>query len=81
LGSTSAKLLVAISNHVFYNKALFMTITLNPELDRLVREKLVSGRYESIEEVLTAALRALNAEEEAVAAIAEGIDDIESGRF
>jgi putative addiction module CopG family antidote len=54
---------------------------LNPELDRLVREKLVSGRYESIEEVLTAALRALNAEEEAVAAIAEGIDDIESGRF
>jgi putative addiction module CopG family antidote len=72
---------VAISNHVFYNKELFMTITLNPELDRLVREKLVSGRYESIEEVLTAALRALNAEEEAVAAIAEGIDDIESGRF
>jgi putative addiction module CopG family antidote len=58
-----------------------MTITLNPELDRLIREKLVSGRFGSIEEVLTAALRALNVEEETVDAIAEGIDDIESGGF
>jgi putative addiction module CopG family antidote len=58
-----------------------MTITLNPELDRLVREKLVSGQYGSVEDVLTAAMRALNAEEESIAAIAEGFEDIEAGRF
>jgi putative addiction module CopG family antidote len=57
-----------------------MTITLNAELDRRVQEKLASGRYESAEHVLVAALRALDQEEETLAAIAEGYEDVFSGR-
>jgi putative addiction module CopG family antidote len=57
-----------------------MAITLTPELDRWVHRKLAEGSYESVEEVLIAALRALDEEEATLAAIAEGIDDIEAGR-
>lgn len=58
-----------------------MTITLTPELNRLIREKLLSGQYESVEEVLTAAMRALEIEDRSVAAIQDGIDDIDAGRY
>jgi antitoxin ParD1/3/4 len=58
-----------------------MTITLTPELDRLVHDKLATGLYGSVEDVLTAALRALGNEEESMAAIAEGFEDIETGRY
>lgn len=59
-----------------------MTISLTPELDRVLSEKLASGRYGSVEELLTAAFRALGGEEEeAIAAIAEGNADFEAGRY
>ena len=37
-------------------KGTKMAITLNPELDRRVQEKLATGLYESVEHVLSAAL-------------------------
>jgi len=58
-----------------------MTISLTPELDRLLNEKLASGQYGSVEEVLTAAFRALNEEEQTIAAIAEGHEDFLAGRY
>jgi putative addiction module CopG family antidote len=58
-----------------------MAITLNPELDRRVQEKLATGNYESVDHVLSAALRALDHEEQTIAAIAEGYEDIQAGRF
>jgi predicted transcriptional regulator len=57
-----------------------MAITLNPELDRRVQEKLATGLYTSAEQVLAAALQALDHEEQTVAAITEGYEDIETGR-
>ena len=58
-----------------------MRISLTPELDRLVQEKLALGTYRSEEEVLQAALEALDAHERSVAAIAEGYADFQAGRF
>jgi putative addiction module CopG family antidote len=58
-----------------------MTISLTPELDRVLKEKLASGRYASVEDVLTAAFRALNEEEETIAAVMEGNADFEAGRY
>jgi putative addiction module CopG family antidote len=58
-----------------------MTISLTPELDRVLKEKLASGRYGSVEEVLAAAFRALNEEEETIAAVLEGNADFEAGRY
>ena len=58
-----------------------MTITLNAELDRLIQEKLATGLYKSVDHVLSAALRALDEEEETIAAINEGNADFEAGRY
>jgi putative addiction module CopG family antidote len=58
-----------------------MTISLSPALDRLLNEKLASGRYGSVEEVLAAAFRALNEDEETIAAISEGHEDFLAGRY
>ncbi len=58
-----------------------MAIALTPELERLVEEKLSSGKYESQEDVLRAALQALDEHEEIVAGIQEGYDDLQAGRF
>jgi putative addiction module CopG family antidote len=58
-----------------------MTISLSPELNRVLNEKLASGRYGSVEELLTAAFRALDEEEDTLAAIAEGNADFEAGRY
>jgi putative addiction module CopG family antidote len=58
-----------------------MTISLTPELDRVLKEKLASGRYGSIEEVLAAAFRALDDEDETIAAVLEGNADYEAGRY
>ena len=57
-----------------------MGISLTPELDDMVHQKLASGRYSSVEDVLTAALRALNEEEETIAAVTEGYEDVLAGR-
>jgi putative addiction module CopG family antidote len=58
-----------------------MAITLNPELDRRVQEKLATGLYQSVDHVLSAALKALDDEEQTLAAIAEGYEDVKAGRF
>jgi putative addiction module CopG family antidote len=57
-----------------------MTITLTPQLDQLISSKLATGRYKSVEHVLTEAMRALNEEEETLSAIAEGYEDFLAGR-
>lgn len=58
-----------------------MTISLTPELDRFLNESLSSGLYGSVEDVLTAAFRALRKEEESLAAIVEAHGDFLAGRF
>jgi putative addiction module CopG family antidote len=58
-----------------------MSISLTPDLHRLVQEKLAAGSYGSEEEVLQAALQALDAQEQTLAAIAEGYADFEAGRI
>lgn len=58
-----------------------MSITLNPELDRRVREKLATGLYESVDQLLFAALRALEEQERTIEAIAEGYEDFQAGRY
>ncbi|MEX2172484.1 MAG: type II toxin-antitoxin system ParD family antitoxin [Pirellulales bacterium] len=57
-----------------------MTITITPEMSRQIEAKLASGTYESREEVLRAALEALDEQEETCAAIAEGYEDALAGR-
>jgi antitoxin ParD1/3/4 len=65
-----------------------MSISLSPEIERLIEEKVESGEYDSADEVVRDALRALSAAEqdhanrlEALRAkIQEGIDDLENGR-
>ena len=58
-----------------------MSITLNTEVDRRVQEKLATGRYQSVDQVLLAALHALDEEEETIAAVIEGNEDFMAGRF
>lgn len=58
-----------------------MTITLTPEMSRQIEAKLASGIYRTEEEVLHAALDALNEQEETCAAIAEGYEDALAGRY
>ncbi len=50
-----------------------MAFALTDELNQYVQEKLASGEYSSEEEVLWAAIRALQARDEEVAAIEEGL--------
>ena len=56
-----------------------MRLTIAPDVDALVHAKLATGKYDSDEAVLRAALEALNREEHA-ARISEGHADIEAGR-
>jgi putative addiction module CopG family antidote len=58
-----------------------MQISLTPELDQLVQQRIATGAYRSQEEVLQAALLALEAEEQTLAAIMEGHADYEQGRY
>jgi predicted transcriptional regulator len=57
-----------------------MTITLNSDNQRRVQEKLAGGLYQSVDDLLSAALRALDEEEQTIAAIAEGYEDFRAGR-
>ena len=57
-----------------------MAVQLTPELSATVQGFLASGRYKSDEEVLRKALAALQYKEN-VAAIQEGVDDMEAGRY
>ena len=58
-----------------------MSISLTPELERLVQVKLALGVYRTEEEVLQAAFQALDAQEQSVAAIAESYSDFQAGRY
>jgi putative addiction module CopG family antidote len=58
-----------------------MTVELSEDLGRWVHEKIASGLYESVDQVLSAARRALDAEEETIAAVTEGYEDFKAGRF
>jgi putative addiction module CopG family antidote len=58
-----------------------MTITLNAELDRRVREKLASGLYQSVDDVLCAAMRALDDDEQTIAEVKESYEDYKAGRY
>jgi Arc/MetJ-type ribon-helix-helix transcriptional regulator len=58
-----------------------MDLPLSSQLDRLIQPWLASGAYGSQEEVLVAALRALDVHDQTLAAIAEGYADVEAGRY
>ncbi|MGH9942444.1 MAG: type II toxin-antitoxin system ParD family antitoxin [Pyrinomonadaceae bacterium] len=62
-----------------------MTITLTNELEELMKEKVKSGSYKSVDEVINAGLRLLKAREEGMDAlrreIMRGAEDIRQGRF
>jgi putative addiction module CopG family antidote len=58
-----------------------MTISLTPELDQFLKQKLASGQYASVADVLKAAFRALDEEEKTIAAVMEGNSDFEAGRY
>jgi len=51
-----------------------------PDLEEQVKQRLASGEYASGDDVLRVALNALRRQEEEVAAIQQGIDDLEAGR-
>jgi antitoxin ParD1/3/4 len=65
-----------------------MPLSLSPELERRIAEKIESGEYESAEDVVSNALRALSREDEEYASrlealrgeIQKGIDDLDNGR-
>ena len=65
-----------------------MPISLSADLERLIEEKVESGAYDSVDEVVRRAMHLLFEDERAHAdgsealrqKIQEGIDDLESGR-
>jgi antitoxin ParD1/3/4 len=65
-----------------------MSLALQPETERLIQETLESGNYDSADEVVLDALRALSQEDEQYAVRLEalrgeiqiGIDDLDNGR-
>jgi Arc/MetJ-type ribon-helix-helix transcriptional regulator len=52
-----------------------------PDIDQLAKKQMASGRYASEDEMLRAAMTALQRRNEEIAAIAAGIDDYEAGRY
>ena len=66
-----------------------MNVSLTPELENIVDEKVKSGHYKSASEVLREGLRLLQQRDEMREAklnalraeIQKGIDDLEAGRF
>jgi putative addiction module CopG family antidote len=57
-----------------------MSYQFPPELDQLVKRQLARGEYDSEDAVLIAAMRSLEQQQEDLAAIREGIKDMEAGR-
>ena len=57
-----------------------MSYAFPPEIDRLMRERLASGLYGSEDEVLLDAMQALTERDATVAAVLEGVADMEAGR-
>jgi antitoxin ParD1/3/4 len=66
-----------------------MNVSLTPELERIVEQKVDSGQYNSASEVVRAGLRLLQQRDEMHEAklnalraeIQKGIDDLEAGRY
>jgi Arc/MetJ-type ribon-helix-helix transcriptional regulator len=58
-----------------------MSYSLPPEIDSLIQQKLATGSYPSEEAVLRAALSALDDHEETVAAVSQGYEDLQAGRY
>lgn len=52
-----------------------------PDLKELVNQQLATGQYGSEDDVLRDALKALKWRSAETAAIAEGIEDMEAGRY
>ena len=52
-----------------------------PEVEKLVKKQMTTGNYNSEDELLLDALRTLDQRNEDLAAIQEGIDDMEAGRM
>ena len=50
-----------------------------PDVDKLVKERLASGKYASEDDVLREALQALSEEEEDLAAVQQAIAELEAG--
>lgn len=65
-----------------------MSISLSPELERQITERVASGEYDSADEVVRHAMQLLSQRDEQEASnlavlrakIQEGIDDLENGR-
>src|SRR5262245_6288247 len=63
-----------------------MNISLTPEFERLVQEKVTSGLYQTASEVICEALQLLQERDDAWAnaqreAIAEGVAQLETGQY
>jgi putative addiction module CopG family antidote len=56
-----------------------MTHEFPPEVDEMIRKQLDTGNYESQDDVLLAALRSLEGEQEDWAAVSEALDSLERG--
>ena len=52
-----------------------------PDLEDEIKQRMKTGQYKSQDELLREALRALKSRDAEVAAIQEGIDDMEAGRM
>jgi Arc/MetJ-type ribon-helix-helix transcriptional regulator len=51
----------------------------SPIIEQIVREKMASGKYATEDDLLLDALRSLDAEEDELRAIREGIDSVDCG--
>jgi Arc/MetJ-type ribon-helix-helix transcriptional regulator len=51
----------------------------SPIVEKIVREKMATGKYATEDELLLEALQSLDAEDEELRAIQEGIDSVERG--
>lgn len=62
---------------------VFMNISLNPTLEKYIKDKVVTGIYNSTSEVVREALRLLQTEDEKkralISALQEGMEDIKNG--
>lgn len=62
-----------------------MTITLTPELEEVIRERVKSGAYKSASDVIKTSLRLLRAQEQGEDALRRelmrGVEDVENGRY
>jgi len=58
-----------------------MSYLFPPALDQMVREELATGVYSSEDDVLVEAMQALRDRDETIAAIREGLTDMDAGRL